>query len=189
MPMLLWGVNLPKEPIVPTVVNQKNSNKNKQSNNKNKLQYKIKVTLSDGRTIIGKIRLSMMISSFKVRHDIGGFKYFKTVSFANMKTVTIKSWKAILRSAKKRMYYFVPSVYDIQTYDGAKLPLKKRLKVFDMFYLQNKYGMTTLYSYFIDYWNDTSKGKYWSNSGKGFKFNLTNPPKGVVTKIEFLRAN
>lgn len=175
---IIVGFQGPKDPVSPKDPAGK-SKKQKKSTVKDGKRFFVRVVFANGNHLDGAIRLKYTELHVKYRH--GGFVYHKKIKIGELKSIVIAGWKE--RKSGDDLYYFYPSSYYLITEQKVKIPLLKRMPMLDKILLENKYGTTTLYSYFADYW----VGGQWKNAEKGpFAYRRTNPHGKTVKEIRFL---
>lgn len=185
-PLVAGAVQEPKAPSEPQVADTStNSGSSSSKPAPGGDSFRVTVLLEDGRHIQGTIRLQY--AEFKLRHNVGGFTYFKTLRFREIREIRILRWKPVyIRGTSRKLYYFYPALYRITTFAGGVFLLAKRLKLLDSFQIENKFGKTRMFAYFADYRVGDKKQGHWQNTKqKAFAYNSRHPLGRTVRRIVF----
>ncbi len=156
--------------------------------------YEVEVHLSKGTVVKGEIALDD--DELLLKNKVGDLNYEKIISLSEIKSIEILEWNPYMSSkysdSKKKeiQYTFYPSKYKIKLKDGSVYYQKVRFENIEVLELENKYGTTSVYLIFIDYWIVKSKNSgYWQNSGfLEFDSNNTNPNPLTAVKLEIIRV-
>lgn len=156
--------------------------------------YEVEIHLSKGTVVKGSIAPDN--DKLSLRTDIGDLSYEKEVSLSEIKSIEILEWNPYMSSkysdSKKKeiQYTFYPSKYKIKLRDGSVYYQKARFENIEVLELENKYGKTSIYLIFVDYWILNSKNSgYWRNSGfSEFDSNNKNPNPLTGVQIDIIRT-
>ncbi len=156
--------------------------------------YEVEVYLSKGTVVKGEITLDE--DELLLKNKVGDLNYEKSVSLSEIKSIEILEWNPYMSSkysdSKKKeiQYTFYPSKYKIKLKDGSVYYQKARFENIEVLELENKYGTTSVYLIFIDYWIVKSKNDgYWQNSGfLEFDSNNKSPNPLTAVKINVIRT-
>jgi small nuclear ribonucleoprotein (snRNP)-like protein len=146
---------LPTEPKVPEVSNEERDNRGdkKSEEAKSKQSRDVLVILCDGRKVKGK--WEEKDSELNITHIKDGIKYQKKIMSANMLSVKVLSWKAILFKEEKdgTSYKMVPSNVRIETRSGESYEKDMGLDgtEYSILKVENDNGITTIYSLWMDF--------------------------------------
>jgi hypothetical protein len=151
--------NLPKEPQVDDLDqrgeadNSKGSQDSKNTkNNSQENELKIRVTLCDGRQVVGKwLEKNKEITFHHIRD---GIRYQKTIQTNSIDKVRIQSWKAELHKKENdgTAFKMLPNSVLIQLKNGESFQKDSGLQGTDYSVLKitNENGSATVYSMWID---------------------------------------
>ena len=146
---------MPTEPKVPEVSNEERDNRGdkKTEEAKSKQTRDVLVILCDGRKVKGKWEEKE--AELNITHIKDGIKYQKKIMSANMLSVKVLSWKAILFKEEKdgTSYKMVPSNVRIETRSGESYEKDMGLDgtEYSILKVENDNGITTIYSLWMDF--------------------------------------
>lgn len=182
--LLLFGVTVmaafqgPKDPVMPQDPAGKSASSSSASTAVAGDPFPVELVFADGKRLQGTVKIKYTELHTKFTHD--GFVYYKKIQIKDLQSIVIQQWQG--KKGGGSLYYFFPSVYQLHTKAGAVIPMTRRMPMFDKIPLDNRYGTTTVYSYFADYW----EGNRWKNAGTGpFAFREKNPHGRTVVRINF----
>lgn len=117
-------------------------------------QYSLsaKMTLGDGKTVRGQIRLAAP-ERMQLTHESGGVRYERQISPDEISSLEILRWKhKFIRENKSGLVYeFIPDEVRIRLKDGGEI--KRTGPIFPFlrqFVLENKNGKVTLFTFWVD---------------------------------------
>ena len=126
----------------------------------------VKVILSDGREVTGRLSLQVP-KSIHFKHSKQGIQYYKMIRIQDISHIEFKAWKSRFIKAKKmgKIYRFSVSNYTVKLTNGQILEQTgKVLPFLEELLLSNTNGNVRLYSYWIDLYN---KNERWHTGMQG----------------------
>lgn len=136
---------LPKFPKIP-FVQKKNQNVKKKIYRTLKAEIFFYKNLSSFKGLLKIEPFSLKIISNK-----NGFKFYKMISLANIKSIDVLKWKGYSYNPYKRGYVFYPIEYRIIDQKGIEYIYSKNIKALNKVIFKNDYGLAYFYSIYYDY--------------------------------------
>lgn len=143
----LMGVKDPNKPKDPIDQTQKEKNQQQEKT----ILVKTKVIFVDKNIVFTGIA---SFTPFKITivTEKSGFQFFKELEAGQIKSITIRKWKA--SPFKEGAYAFYPSEYEIVDQKNIAFLYRKNIPELNAFVLETDLGKTKFFSYFIDYLKD-----------------------------------
>lgn len=192
-----FTIDEPDEPVIPDIsgLTLKTQHKPIKTNipKKNEdevlLVYDVGIIFQDNTLLKGII--SFTENSLKVSHVKNNFVFEKSIKWNDIKSILITEWRPSegpkSEDSKVMPYYFYPSLYQITMKKGEKYIYKKNIPHLNKLILTNDDGSTSVFSYFMDYWNVTGdKTGFWKNTKSTYFYApVKNPLKKTIKIINF----
>ncbi len=134
--------------------------------------FKAKIFLSQSKAIVR----TLSFSNFNIKLSN------MEINLYEVKEIEIKKWK--VTHISNDMYLFMPDKYLVKFMNRNNIELDGNIEILNTLVAEKE----RFYSFFYDFWI-SGKNKYyrWKNSKSvTFDYNLNNPIKNVVYKIEFI---
>lgn len=121
---------------------------------KEKLQnYKVEITLCDGRTLTGIIELNVP-EKIIINHEVNGLEFTKELEVEEIYSFLFTGWSPELienKPNKGKVYKFYVSRFSVELKDSLELKVVKKIPEFiEKFSFKNRMGKVILYTYWMD---------------------------------------
>lgn len=148
----------PRPPVLADPTNKENVEKSESKDPpaKGKKRIRLNLKLCDGREVSGSFEYEK--NELNIKHIKDGIPYEKKLKISEIKKMYIHSWEGKKEKKAKEgyTYRFEPSEMSVLSRDGDTFKLKgSQFQEFQKIVLNNSFGTTTLYTFWIDLKHDT----------------------------------
>ena len=175
-----YTVQLPKEPIVPTI--ETSQQKSTKKNNVKTMQLSIIATLGSHEKVKGEIFLPERI---EFKHIKKGLIFKKEIQPSQISFIQINSYsyRIIKKRAKETLYEMRPNAVSIKLKNGRIYTLNYIFKFLEKFSIITEDGTTTLFTFFADTYHHN---KGWLHAKKkSYHYHKKSPHEKAIYKISF----